>query len=176
MTELPRQPVMREEQVALYDAEGKPCGVAPRSLMRSQNLRHAATGIVVRNSAGEIYVHQRTAIKDVYPSRFDFAAGGVMAAGEQPDESARRELGEELGISGVELQFIGEGDFADEHTDYHAFLYQVTWDGPIVHQPEEVAWGGWWTPQELQRRIAANPDQFMPDSLALWNDAFTHPR
>lgn len=173
---MPEEDPGPEESVALYDADGHEIGAVPRSRMRAENLHHAATGIVVRNRAGEIYVHRRTDTKDVYPGRHDFAAGGVIAAGEAPDAAAARELAEELGVVGVPLTKVGEGDYADDHTNYHAFLYTVTHDGPIAHQAEEVAWGGWWTPTELAARIASDPDAFMPDSVALWDADFRGPR
>ena len=68
-----------EEVVALYDDGGRPAGSAPRSVMRAQNLRHAATGILVRDPWGRVYVHRRTPTKDVYPAHWDFTAGGVAA-------------------------------------------------------------------------------------------------
>src|SRR4029077_19960222 len=86
-----------EEVVALYDDGGRPAGSAPRSVMRAQNLRHAATGIIVRDPWGRVYVHRRTPTKDVYPGRWDFTAGGVVLFGEDPLDGARRELAEELG-------------------------------------------------------------------------------
>ena len=92
-----------EEMVALCDDQGRVVGSAPRSVMRARNLRHAATGILVTNSAGEVYVHRRTDTKDVYPGHHDFAAVGVVAAVETPLVCAERELAEELGISGVPL-------------------------------------------------------------------------
>lgn len=167
---------MAEEQVALYDDRGEVCGSVPRSRMRADNLRHGATGIVVRNAAGDVYIHQRTPIKDVYPSRWDFAAGGVISAGEQPDAAAARELAEELGIAGVPLRRVGVSDYADDHTTFHAFLYTVTWDGPIVHQAEEVSGGRWVSPDELRTLVRESPDDFMPDTLGLWDLATLSPR
>ena len=38
--------------------------------------------------------------KDVYPSYYDVAVGGVVGAGESYDDGAQRELAEELGITG----------------------------------------------------------------------------
>lgn len=158
-----------EEQVQLVDEQGRPCGSAPRSRMRAENLRHAATGILVMNSAQQVYVHRRTDTKDVYPGRWDFAAGGVLDAGEEPLAGATRELAEELGITGVELEPLGEGDYRDENADLHAWLYRVVWDGPIVHQDSEVAWGGWMTLDEL-RALVDDPERpLMPDSVALWD-------
>ncbi len=161
---------MSEELVALYDESGEVVGSVPRSRMRAENLRHAATGVLVRTSAGLIYVHRRTETKDVYPGRYDFTAGGVLTAGETPDEAAVRELDEELGVSGVPVVRVGRGEYADEHTRFWAYLYEATWDGEVRHQPEEVAWGAWWTPHELAERVAADPGAFMPDSVALWAD------
>lgn len=156
-----------DELVALYDDAGRAVGSAPRSRMRAENLHHAATAVVVTDSRGRVYLHRRTDTKDVYPGRYDFAAGGVLAAGEEPYAAAQRELAEELGITGVTLEPVGEGDYRDDHTSYHAFCYTVTWDGLIVWQPEEVAWGDWIEVGELVARVEREPDTFMPDTVAL---------
>lgn len=156
-----------EEQVALYDAGGRPCGTAPRSRMRRENLRHAATLVVVRDPWGRVYLHRRTDTKDVYPGRLDFTAGGVLTAGEEPEVGAARELAEELGVTGVPLVRLGEGDYADDRTDYHAFCYTVTWGGPVRWQPEEVAWGDWVTLEALAELLRDRPDEVMPDACAL---------
>lgn len=158
-----------DEVVALYDAGGRPEGSAPRSLMRAQNLRHAATGVIVRDPWGRVYVHRRTPTKDVYPSRWDFTAGGVVLADEDPLEAARRELAEELGVTS-ELEPLGEADYADAHTTYHAFRYVTTWDGPITPQPEEIAYGAWLSVERLLERLLDPEVEFMPDTLELFGD------
>ncbi len=163
---------MSEEIVALYDAAGRPCGSAPRSEMRRHNLRHAATTVAVVNSAGLIYVHRRTDTKDVFPGMHDFACGGVLGAGEEPYAAALRELDEELGIVGVPLRDLGEADYADAHTDYRSYRYEVTWDGPIRWQPEEVAWGDWRPPEEVLARLD-EPGWCVPDTATLLRDWLT---
>ena len=153
------------ESVALYGDDGRPTGqVADRPRVRAENLRHAATSVVVRNGSGQIYVHRRTDTKDVYPGRYDFCAGGVIQAGEDPYESALREVAEELGVAGVDLEPLGEADYADEATRYHAFCYQCRYDGPITWQAEEVAWGEWVRPERLLRML--DEVSFVPDSVS----------
>lgn len=157
---------MNSEQVPLYDDTGRPTGeVVDRSEVRRRNLRHAATAVIVRNSRGEVYVHRRTDTKDVYPGLYDFCAGGVLQAGEEPCDAAMREAEEELGVRGVELISLGEADYADDSTRYHAFCFTCVYDGPITWQPEEVAWGDWVTVDRLREMLATW--EFVPDSAAL---------
>ncbi|MDN5853678.1 MAG: NUDIX domain-containing protein, partial [Actinomycetia bacterium] len=96
-----------DEEVQLFNAGGRPDGTAPRSRVRRDNLRHGATGVVVRDGLGRVYVHRRTDTKDLYPGLYDCTSGGVIGAGEDPDDAARREIDEELGVTGTTLQRVG---------------------------------------------------------------------
>ena len=156
-----------DEAVALYDAEGRPAGTAGRREMRARNLTHAATAVVVRDRLGRVHVHRRTTTKDVYPGLHDFAAGGVVGAGEDPHDAAVRELDEELGVTGVALEPLGVTHYGDDRTDHWGHLFTVTWDGPVRLQPEEVAWGDWWPVDRLVAALDAAPEDWMPDTTAL---------
>ena len=142
-----------DELVARFDAAGHLVGSCRRSVMRRDNLWHAASSIVVRGSGDRVYLHRRTVTKDVFPGLLDFAAGGVVLAGEDPVEGAHRELDEELGVHGTALVPLGVVTYADEHTRYHAHRFTTTWSGVIRWQPEEVAWGDWVPLQELVTRL-----------------------
>ncbi|UAL29729.1 phosphotransferase [Nocardioides rotundus] len=158
---------MTEEQVQVYDEYGAPVDVAPRSRVRAENLIHAATGVLVRDPMGRVLVHRRTDTKDVYPGRWDFAAGGVMAAGESPDAAARRELAEEVGVAGVPLTPLGRGFFGDDRTRYWGHSYLAEWDGPVRGQPEEVAELAWWPLETLAARLDDPAWSWIPDTVAL---------
>jgi 8-oxo-dGTP pyrophosphatase MutT (NUDIX family) len=157
-----------EEQVALIDESGLVIGVVPRSQMRRENLPHLVVAILVRDPAGRVYVHRRTDTKDVFPGAHDCWVAGCVAAGEEPLDAAVRELAEELGIVGVPLQPLFQQWYADTSTRHVAHCWTVTWDGPVVHQPEEVAWGAWMTPTELAARLADPTWPFVPDGRALY--------
>ena len=127
----------RDEIVALVDGQNRVIGSAPRHQMRAGNLLHRASYVFVFNSAGDLYVQHRTPTKDVYPAYWDLAAGGVVLHGESYEESAERELAEEMGIRGVGLEpwfdffFEGAGRCWGR-------AFSCIWDGPVVPQPEEV--------------------------------------
>ena len=152
------------ELVARYDPSGAVVGAVPRSVMRAGGLWHAATLVLVRSPDGQrVYVHKRTQTKDVYPDMHDCWAGGVVTAGETPSEGAVRELAEELGISGVEPAPLFSFRYVRPPVRYHAYAYEVRWDGPISHQPEEIATGWWMDLAELKKKLADPDWPFVPD-------------
>jgi isopentenyldiphosphate isomerase len=156
-----------DEVVALVDLDGSVTGSAPRSAVRRDNLLHAATAVLVRNSAGQIYVHLRSPDKDWAPSHHDAAAGGVMTYGEEPLASALRELAEELGIQGAELRSLGTSVFEDDTTRCFEHVFETVWDGPIDFADDEVVRGDWMTLHELGARLADPDWLFVPDTRLL---------
>ena len=156
-----------DEQVALVDEDGRVVGSAPRSVVRRDNLRHAATAVLVRDPEGRIYLHRRSDTKDWAPGHWDAAAGGVIAVGEEPDASAARELAEELGISGPSPVALGTHLYEDDTTRCFEHAYEVLWDGPVRHQPEEVVEGRWVTLEELEAVLADADVSFVPDTRQL---------
>lgn len=158
---------MTEELVGLVDEEGRVVGSAPRSVVRRDNLRHAATAVLLRDPDGRIYLHRRSDTKDWAPGHWDAAAGGVIAAGGEPPASAERELEEELGVSGVDLRALGTHLFEDDTTRCFEHAFEAVWDGPLRHQPEEVVEGRWVTLPELGAVLADPTALFVPDTRQL---------
>ena len=116
---------------------------------------------------GNILVQRRTELKDFMPGKLDATAGGVVQAGENLLESARREAEEELGIAGVPFAEHGQFYFEDEHCRVWGGLFSCVSHGPFALQEEEVSEVFWMTPEEITARC----DEFTDDSLkalALW--------
>lgn len=155
------------EIVALVDTSGSVVGSAERTVVRRDNLLHAATAVLVRDPAGRIYVHRRSPAKDWAPSHHDAAAGGVMTFGEEPAASAARELAEELGIEGAALRPLGPSWFEDATVRCFAHCFETTWDGPVTWADAEVVWGAWMTLEELDRHLADPAWPFVPDTRQL---------
>lgn len=156
-----------DELVALVDEDGSVVGSAPRSVVRRENLRHAATAVLVRDPSGRIYLHRRSDTKDWCPGHWDAAAGGVIMMGEVPTESARRELAEELGITAEQWVELGQHLYEDDTTRCFEHAYEVRWNGPVRHQPEEVAEGRWVTLAELAEVLSDPGIAFVPDTRQL---------
>jgi 8-oxo-dGTP pyrophosphatase MutT (NUDIX family) len=155
------------ELVALVAPDGSVVGAEVRAVVRRDNLRHGATAVLVRNSAGLIYVHRRSADKDWAPSWYDAAAGGILRYDEEPAASAAREVAEELGFTPLALRPLGLSAYDDQATRVVEHCYETTWDGPITFADEEVVWGAWLTMEGLGRLLADPTWPFVPDTRAL---------
>ena len=152
-----------EEVVDVVDEQDRVIGQATRAEVREGGLRHRAVYILVFNSSGQLFVHRRTATKDVYPSRFDVAVGGVVGAGEDYEESAAREITEELGIENVRLQRVVSLRFEEGKNRVNGMVYSCTWDGPVRLQAEEIESGEWLDLDVVAERTQR--DAFCPDGL-----------
>lgn len=155
-----------EELVDLVDLEDRVVGQALRSEVRRLNLLHRGVGILCRNSRGEVYVHRRTPTKDVFPRLYDLFVGGVVASGETYLQAATREVAEELGITGTPLEFLFTHLYQGPHNRAWVHVFQVEWDGPVIHQAEEIEWGGWLPETELERWC--DQVEVVPDGLEIF--------
>lgn len=155
------------EIVALVDRSGAVVGQAERSVVRRENLLHAATAVLVRDGEGRIYVHRRSPDKDWAAGAHDAAAGGVVGDGEDPTDCAVRELSEELGIAGVELRSLGTHVYEDDTTRCFEHCFDTTWTGEVRHADGEVVWGAWLTLPDLDERLSDPSWLFVPDTRAL---------
>lgn len=151
------------EIVAIVDARNTVVGAAPRWQMRAHRLLHRSTYILVFNPEGALYVQKRTMTKDVFPGYYDPATGGVVLAGENYEESARRELEEEMGIRQVPLTRLSDFYFADDRTQVWGAAFSCVYDGPLSLQAEEVESVSLMTMDEIFQR--ARTEQFTPDGL-----------
>jgi len=154
-----------EELVEIVDDDDRVVEVVPRRVMRDRRALHRCTYVFVLDARGRVYVHRRTTTKDVYPGFLDVCAGGVNAVGETYDDAAARELEEELGVTArPTYRFTQRYDGPDGRC--FGGVYDVVWDGPIVWQPEEVAWGSFLELERVDEMTAREP--FCPDGLEMY--------
>jgi isopentenyldiphosphate isomerase len=151
------------EEVDIVDADDRVVGRATREEMRRRRLLHRAAYILVFNRGGQLFVHRRTATKDVYPSFYDVAVGGVVAAGESYDDAARRELAEELGVRDAALRCMLPFHFEDEANQVNGMVYSCTHDGPVELCAEEIVSGEWLDLDQVLDRAQKEP--FCPDGI-----------
>ena len=113
----------------VVDEYGFPSGeTVERRHAHAEGVRHRTAHIwVARKVAGKwkVLLQKRSLTKDSFPGRFDTSTAGHIQAGDEPLESAVRELKEELGISAKpeELKFAGTFRIQYEE-EFHQKLFK----------------------------------------------------
>ena len=105
---------MIEETFDIVDNDGNPTGeVITRTQAHAKGVCHRTAHVwIVRdneNGLADVLLQKRAANKDSFPGKYDTSSAGHILAGDEPVESAIRELSEELGIEAKpsDLTFIG---------------------------------------------------------------------
>lgn len=133
--------------------------------MRTENLCHRAVFVAVLSSDGCLLVHRRSEFKDLWPGWWDIAVGGVVVGDESYEVAALRELNEEVGLLGVDLEFMCDGEFHDSSVNLVGRCYHVQSNGPFIYRDGEVEETRLVTPRQLAQMTGEY--QFVPDSMAL---------
>lgn len=157
----------QHELVDLIDEQGRTVGVVTRQEMRAQRLRHRCVYLLVFDHQGQLFIHQRTSSKDVFPAYWDLTVGGVLTAGETFDQGAIREGEEELGVA-IQPTALFPIEYADERTVVHGMVYHVHHDGPFTLQASEIAQGRFIPIDELDHWMQVH--QFCPDGIEVWKE------
>lgn len=154
-----------KEYLDLVDRENQVLGRELRSVVRAKNLLHRGVGILCWNSQGQLYVHQRTGTKDVFPSMYDMMVGGAVEAGEDYRVAAAREVHEELGVR-AEPRYLLDHLYEGPENRSWVRLFEVLWDGPIEWQVSEICWGTWMDYSRVLEWVFEVP--IVPDGLEVF--------
>src|SRR5881396_2158646 len=157
----------RNERFPVVDKNDRILRYANRSEVHGNNLRHRAVHILIFNQAGEVYLQQRSRWKDRHPLKWDSSAAGHVADGERYDDTAQRELNEELGVR-VALQKIAKLP-ASQHTDQEfIWVYRGSISGDLVPNKSEIEQGAFLPPSVIDGWTSSRPEDFAPGFLECW--------
>lgn len=113
----------------IVDEYGRPTGeTIERSAAHASGVRHRTAHIwIARAVAGkwQVLLQKRAMTKDSFPGRYDTSSAGHIQAGDEPLESALRELSEELGIVAAPDQLAFAGTFRIQYEkEFHDKLFK----------------------------------------------------
>jgi 8-oxo-dGTP pyrophosphatase MutT (NUDIX family) len=150
----------------LVDRDDNVIGRAPRGRIRAEKLLHRGVAVLCRNPAGEIYVHRRTDDKDVFPGMYDMFLGGMVLTGETYEDAARREAAEEIGAVDPDPRLLFKHLYLGEDNPAWCGVFELTVEGQVSPQVEEIAWGAFMNERVLDDALARWP--FVPDGVEVY--------
>ena len=162
------------------DEYGNPTGtVVTREEAHNKGICHRTAHVwIVRQVAGryQVLLQLRSMNKDSFPGQLDTSSAGHIPAGQEPEDSAVRELKEELGIAvpaedlsyagqfriRYDMEFHGKPFRDNEVANVYVYLKDVPLE-EITVQKEELDSVGWYDLEDTVRRCRADdPDYCVP--------------
>ena len=160
---------MSDEIFDVVDERDEVVGSLPRREVHRLGLRHRAVHVLVFNARGELFLQQRSMLKDNWPGVWDSSASGHLDQGEAYDDCALREVREEIGLV---LPSVPERLFKLEACAgtgmEFCWVYRAVHEGPFVLQESEVRGGGWFTPEAVDDWIAHRPGDHASGFRVIW--------
>lgn len=150
------------EFVTLVNQRDEILGSKERSLL-TDNDRWRIVTIWLENSAGDILLAQRSMAKKNNPGKWGPAAAGTVEHGDSYDETAHRELQEELGIS-LPLRpkglFMHDSMIGKRADMGYVGLTDASAEDFIIQQ-EEVERVKWIGKEALREDFASRPGEYI---------------
>ena len=160
---------MPEDIFDIVNERDEVIGREARSIVHARGLLHRAVHVLVFNSRGQVFLQKRSMKKDRQPGVWDSSCSGHVDSGEDYDQTAVRELREEIGLNLAappqKLFKIG----AREETDAEfVWVYRCENDRPFQLHPDEIETGDWFTLGHVTQWIAQKPQDFAPAFILIW--------
>lgn len=142
--------------------------------IKNEWIRRCVNIHLVNKETREIFLQQRNLTTLIDPGRWDISAAGHVDEGHTIEETARKELHEELGIQTDALRPIGK-----KLLEYHSngYFFRV-WDNHFVVEytgetisinQDEVHDGAWFKIDTLEKEMKEHPEKFAAPISEKWD-------
>ena len=153
--------------IIYVDKDDNEIGVGPQEIAHANGIIHRVIRIYLFNSRGEVLLQKRAAHLRTNPGKWNESVAGHVDVGETYQEAAVREMQEELGLSGIELQefkkiYLEENE--ENKRKRFTALYTGRYDGEVHPNAEEVSIVRWVSPEIIRKEIIENPEHFSEGS------------
>ena len=181
LKKMPASPTSKTEQesnnseqvVVLVNDQDETLGIASRLEAHSGfGLLHRAISVFLFNERGEVLMQRRHRGKSLWGGYWSNSCCTHPLPNEETLDCAVRRVGEELGVAAqltFQFKFKYQASF-DEHSSEHelcsVYIGEIQCD-PTV-DPTEIEEWAWWTKEELDQKMAMEPNQFTPWSITEW--------
>jgi len=154
-----------DERNTIVDEHDNVIGSKLRREITTQDI-YRVSALWLTNPRGDILLAQRALTKSHDPGKWGPAVAGTVEEGETYEANITKEVGEELGLSGLDLKPESKLRFQDSGGwQYFTQVFSAVIDKPAEEftvSKEEVARVRWFGRQELERELKEHPEDYLP--------------
>jgi 8-oxo-dGTP pyrophosphatase MutT (NUDIX family) len=153
-----------QKQIDIYDKNDQPTGKqAGIDYIMRRGLWHRGSHITIYTADGQVLIQKRNKRMLTQPGLLDVGSGGIVNEGEQPIDTAVRELREEVGITAKPGDCVFTGTYRSNHAFprirrfsrayTYCYVLRVSDDHIGDIQREEVEWAKFVPLREAKRLV-----------------------
>jgi isopentenyl-diphosphate delta-isomerase type 1 len=149
----------QDEIFDIVDSDDRVIGTATRKAVHNdKKLIHRAVDILVFKGK-KLLLQKRSSTKDMYPNCWTVSCSGHVSSGDSYEETVRRELNEELGITPGKVDFITKTiiDYPNETEYVSYYKTTITDDQEIIINTEEISDYAFYSLSELNLLNTKHP-------------------
>jgi isopentenyl-diphosphate delta-isomerase len=120
------------------DRDDQPIGLIHRDEVFIKRASFRVVHDLIFNSRNELLVQQLASTRTRHPGYWGSSVAAYLFAGESYQAAAVRRLGEELGVHGVALSYIGKTSMTDEGSEKFIGVFAATSDGPFHFDRSQI--------------------------------------
>jgi 16S rRNA (adenine1518-N6/adenine1519-N6)-dimethyltransferase len=148
------------EMFDVVDENDRVLRQASRHEVHKNGWRHRAVHIFVFNRAGDLFLQKRSRWKDVFPGRWDSSAAGHLNAGDDYEQTALREVHEEMGVHVPRVELLAKIEAGPMTGHEFVHLFRAEHEGPFRLPPAEIETGAFFPLPVVRDWIVRRPEDF----------------
>ena len=161
------------ELLDIVDVNDRVTGVASRGEIHARGLMHRSVHVLVFNNESSVLLQKRSMQKDQCAGMWDSSCAGHVESGQSYEETAPRELQEELGFSPVEpLKVLFKMQPCADNGYEFAMVYAIQYEGPFTAAEDEIDELRWFTRVQIDEWIkymeAGNSQDLTSGFIEIW--------
>ncbi len=157
---------MDNELFDIVDDNDNVVSESTRKVAHDQGLLHRSVFFFILNKEGKLFVNKRSKEKRFYPGYWSVLFGGHVTKGDSYEETVKREVTEEAGITETPIFLQDYKKRFDDHDLENGKVYAFITDQELKLDKNEIDHGSFLTIEETEEKI--KKEKFIPESLHLF--------
>lgn len=159
-------PAVTEDMIVdQVDGNDRPIGVLRRAEVFRRRANFRVAHDLVFNSRGQLLIQELAATRSRHPGYWGSSVAGYLFSGESYEAAARRRLSEELGITPLNLEYVGRTTMADDGCFKFIAVFKTVSDGPFNFDRGHISAIEFVAPSDIRKLQAEGSHLFTPTFL-----------
>ena len=158
---------MNSMNIPKIDANDEVMGATTITEAKENGWPRRISRVFIFDDEGNMLLQKRSKNMHGYPGLWDQAVGGHIDMGESYKDAAIREMSEELGIVGIDIEELAVS-YKNKNCFEGIYKAVISRSIEINFDTVEVEAVKWITIEDFEKEIEVNPELYVPAFVGVW--------